>query len=54
MQISVNVAPTDDKEFQNIIWSKSIKYLQSIPFKPVKCWGKNEININKLISKVNS
>lgn len=50
----VEIAPADDKEFHIIKLSLNIIYRRGIPFKPIKCWGKNVILIdkNKLIKLI--
>lgn len=54
INILVEIAPIEDKEFQNIIWSENIIYRRGIPFNPIKCWGKNVmlIETNKLIKLI--
>jgi len=54
INIVVEIAPVDDREFQNIIWSENIKYRRGIPFRPKKCWGKKVrlIEINRLIKLI--
>jgi len=54
MNKDVEIAPTDDSEFHKIKLSEYIIYRRGIPFKPIKCWGKNVrlIDMNRLIKLI--
>lgn len=51
---AVEIAPKEDREFHIIKLSENIRYRRGIPFKPIKCWGKNVklIEINILIKLI--